>query len=114
MKNIKKNSPPIPHLLQAQQALALLYAKVAGCPGIGSYPAPVQKCEIFVTQGQVNSKMSGLIGPKIELDRAFMPVLIISNFDDVSIKNEPASMETPFSHYKSMGNFLDAQGQLTP
>ena len=23
-------------------------------------------------------------------------------------------METPFSHYKSMGNFLDAQGQLTP
>ena len=22
-------------------------------------------------------------------------------------------METPFSHYKSMGNFLDAQGQLT-
>ena len=27
--------------------------------------------------------------------------------------NERASMETPFSHYKSMGNFLDAQGQLT-
>ena len=25
-----------------------------------------------------------------------------------------ASMETPFSHYKSMGNFLDVQGQLTP
>ena len=23
-------------------------------------------------------------------------------------------METAFSHYKSMGNFLDAQGQLTP
>ena len=21
-------------------------------------------------------------------------------------------METPFSHYKSMGNFLDAQGQI--
>ena len=30
-----------------------------------------------------------------------------------SIKNEQASMETAFSHYKYMGNFLDAQGQLT-
>ena len=58
--------------------------------------------------------MSGLIRPKIKLDQAFMPVLVTSNFDDDSIKNEQASMETAFSHYKSMGNFLDAQGQLTP
>ena len=43
-----------------------------------------------------------------------MPVLVTSNFDDDSIKNEQASMETPFSHYKSTGNFLEAQGQLTP
>ena len=43
-----------------------------------------------------------------------MPVLVTSNFDDVSIKSEQASMETAFSHYKSTGNFLDAQGQLTP
>ena len=43
-----------------------------------------------------------------------MPVLVTSNFDDDSIRNEGASMESPFSHYKSMGNFLDAQGQLTP
>ena len=61
-----------------------------------------------------NSEMSGLIRPKIELDWAFMPVLVTSNFDDDSIKNEQASMETAFSHYKSMGIFLDAQGQLTP
>ena len=47
----------------------------------------VQKCEIFVTQGQVT-----LIRPKIELDQAFMPVLVTSNFDDDSIKNEWASM----------------------
>ena len=58
--------------------------------------------------------MSGLIWPKIELDRAFMPVLATSNFDDESIKNEQASMETPFPHYKSMEIFLDAQGKLTP
>ena len=35
-----KNSPPVPHLLQAQQVHALPYAKVVGRPGIGSYPAP--------------------------------------------------------------------------
>ena len=40
MKNIKKYSPPVPHLLQAQQALALLYAKVAGRPGTGSTQPP--------------------------------------------------------------------------
>ena len=61
-----------------------------------------------------SNKMSGLIRPKIELDQAFMPILVTSNFDDDSIKNERASMETPFSHYKSIGNFSDAQGQLTP
>ena len=37
--------------------------------------------------------------PEIELVRAFMPV-----------KNEWASMETPFSHYKYMENFLDLKG----
>ena len=56
--------------------------------------------------------MSGLIWPNIELDQAFMPVLVTSNIDDDSIKNEQASIETAFSYYKSMGNFLDAQGQL--
>ena len=50
-----------------------------------------------------------------------MPVLVTRSFDDYSIKNDDysikndrTSMETAFSHYKSMGNFLDAQGQLTP
>ena len=43
-----------------------------------------------------------------------MHVLVISNFNDDSNKNERASMETACSHYMSTGNFLDAQGQLTP
>ena len=50
--------------------------------------------------------MSGLIWPKIELDLAFMPVLVTSNFDDDLIKNEQTSMETTSSQYKSMGNFF--------
>ena len=58
--------------------------------------------------------MRRLIRSEIELDRAFISILVTSNFDDDSIKNERASMETPFSHFKSMGNFLDTQGQLTP
>ena len=36
-----KISPPVPPLLQAQQALALPCAKVVGRPGTGSYPAPL-------------------------------------------------------------------------
>ena len=42
--------------------------------------------------------------PEIELIRAFISVLVTSNFDDDLIKNEWASMETPFFNYKSMGN----------
>ena len=38
--SINKNSLPVPHLLQAQQAPALPYAKGVGRPGTGSYPAP--------------------------------------------------------------------------
>ena len=42
-----------------------------------------------------------------------MPILVTSKFDEDLIKNERASLETQFSHYKSMGNFSDAQGHLT-
>ena len=50
-------------------------------------------------------------GPKSNTSPSFfMPVLVTSNFDDDLIKNEWASMETPFSRYKSMWNFLDLKG----
>ena len=39
--------------------------------------------------------MSGLIRPKIELDRALMRVLVTSNFDDDSIKMN----ELAWKHY---------------
>ena len=72
----------------------------------------VRKCNIFIIQGQVTPKWAVWSGQKSNSSN--MPVLVTSNFDDDSIKNERASMETAFSHYKSMENFLDAQGQLTP
>ena len=34
-----------------------------------------------------------------------MGVLVASRFDEDPIENERASLETPFSHFKSMGNF---------
>ena len=67
----------------------------------------VQKCKIFVIQGQVTPKLVVSTGQKS--NTSFMPVLVTSNFDDDSIKNEQASMKTAFSNCKSMGNFLDAQ-----
>ena len=42
-----------------------------------------------------------------------MPVMVTSKFDEGPIKNEYASLAIPFSHLKSMGNFLNAQGHLT-
>ena len=58
-----------------------------------------------------NSEVTDPIRPEFELVRDFMPVLVTSKFDEDPIKNERASLETPFSHYKSMGNFSDAQGE---
>ena len=54
-----------------------------------------------------NSEVTDLIRPEFELNRDFMLVLVTSKFDDDPIKNGRASCETPFSHYKSMGNILD-------
>ena len=67
----------------------------------------VQKCKIFIIQGQVTPKMSSLtIRPEIKLVQDFMPILVTSNYDDDSIKNERASMEKAFSHYKSYGKIF--------
>ena len=54
--------------------------------------------------------MTDPVQPEFQLVRDFMPVLVTSKFDEDPIKNERPSLETPFSHYKSMGNYLDAQG----
>ena len=65
----------------------------------------VQMCELCVAQGQVTPKWVVLFGPKSNSTELLCLswLVVTSNFDDDSIKNELASMETPFSHYKSMG-----------
>ena len=57
--------------------------------------------------------MTDPIRPEFELIRNFMPVLATSKSDADPIKNERDSLERQISHYKSMGNRLDAQGHLT-
>ena len=49
--------------------------------------------------------------PKIEIAQAFMPVLITSNFDGDSIKNEHAGIEAPFFTIK-MKSLSSAQDFL--
>ena len=50
----KQNSPPVAHLLQAQQVPALPYAKVVGRPGTGSYPAPSPDPTTYILHSQVH------------------------------------------------------------
>ena len=57
--------------------------------------------------------MTDPIRPEFELILDFMPVLVISKFEEDMTKNERPSWETPLSHCKSMGNFSEAQGHLT-
>ena len=55
-----------------------------------------------------------MIWRKLELIQAFMHVLVTCKNEDDSVKNERARVVTTvFFHYKSMGIFPDAQGQLT-
>ena len=66
----------------------MLHIKLDQDSPTGFRDIQVQKCEIFRHSRASNSKISGLIRPKIELGQAFMPVLVTSNFDDDSIKNQ--------------------------
>ena len=61
-----------------------------------------------------NAGICDCIWLKLELIQALMHVRITCKKEEDSIKNEGARVNTTFSHYKSMGIFPYAQGQLTP
>ena len=52
--------------------------------------------------------------PKFELIQAFMHVLDTCKMKKIQLKMKALECSQDFSHYKSMGIFPDAQGQLTP
>ena len=58
------------------------------------------------------SGVGGGIWPKFELIQAFMHVLVRMRM--IKSKMKELEFSQDFSHYKSMGIFPDAQGQLTP
>ena len=51
--------------------------------------------------------------PKFELIQAFMSSLL-ARMKKIKLKMKVQDCSQDFSHYKSMGIFPDAQGQLTP
>ena len=52
--------------------------------------------------------------PKFELIQAFMHVLDTCKNEEDPLKMKALECSQDFSHYKSLGIFPDAQGQLTP
>ena len=61
-----------------------------------------------------NSAVSGGIPLKLKLIQAFMVVLITCKGEEDRDKNEGSRVLTMIPHYKPMGIFSNAQGQLTP
>ena len=64
-------------------------------------------------QGQITLKTGGF-PPKFEPIQAFIVVLVTCKNEKDPIKNKGSRVLTRFPHYKSMGVFSNAQGQLTP
>ena len=58
--------------------------------------------------------MGSGIWPKFELIQAFMYILIFARMKMIQSKMNNLELSQHFSHYKSMGIFQDAHGQLTP
>ena len=70
----KKHSPPIPHLLRAQQAPALPYAKVVGRPGTWSYPAPSPDPTTHRNYFMTKSLRKMVLDPRIKPATSWIPV----------------------------------------
>ena len=62
----------------------------------------------------VAMETSGRIWSNFKLIQALIHVLITCKYEKNLIKDSGENVMTSFSHYKSMGIFPDAQGQLTP
>ena len=80
---------------------------------IGLFVFKILSKNLILTSIKGHNAVANL--PKFEIVQAFMYVLITCKNKEDPIKNEGARVFTlDFSHYKSMGIFPDAKGQLTP
>ena len=65
-------------------------------------------------QRAANSVIGDEIWQKFKLFQAFIVVLVTCKNDEDPFKKKALGCSQHFSHYKSMENFSDIQGQLTP
>ena len=68
---------------------------------------------LFRRSRAANSEVSDRILPKFKPIQAFMVDLVTWKNEEDPLENEGTRLVTHFSHYKSMGIVLNAQGQLT-
>ena len=61
-----------------------------------------------------NSAARSRIWLNFELNRDVMHVVVLCKYGKDPIENSGDNAWTPFSHYKSIGIFSNAQGQITP
>ena len=62
---------------------------------------------------KMRSKLRALVWPQHKI-MIFQTLLVTCKNEEDPLKNNGARVATTFSHYKSMGIFPDAQGQLNP
>ena len=70
--------------------------------------------DFFKRSSADNSTARGRIWLNFELNRDLMDAFVTWKNEEDLIKNNKVNAWTPFSHYKSIGIFLNAQGQITP
>ena len=79
---------------------------------IGLYVFKILSKNLILTSIKGRNSVANL--PKFELIKAFMHVLDTCKNEEVQLKMKALECSQDFSHYKSMGIFPDAQGQLIP
>ena len=79
---------------------------------IGLFVLKILSKNLILTSIKGRNSVANL--PKFELIQAFMHVLLPARMKKIQLKLKVLECSQDFSHYKYMGIFPDAQGQLTP
>ena len=65
-------------------------------------------------QGQITQELVAVSSRNLNSSKLLLHVLVTCKNEDDRLKMKELECSQDFSHYKSMGIFPDAQGQLTP
>ena len=101
---LKSNSTELLCLSWLPATLMMIRSKMNELAWRHHFPI-IRLWEIFKRSRAANSVVSGPIWPKFELFWVFMYVLVSCKYKKDRIKSNREKVETPFSHYRSMGTF---------